>query len=130
MLHFIFELNQIFDEEIAKKFENYFDVVLLSQVLEHLPNPKFAVEKIRKVLKQDGICVIAVPHFGSFVSKIQRRNDMFITPPEHINFFQREDLRTCLKPEVFLHYTSIQLAVSIHLGLVKKFLIRYFRPSH
>jgi len=67
-------------------------VVLLSQTLEHIPDPEAAVRNLRTVLRPAGIAAIAVPHFGSALSKIQGRNDMYISPPEHLNFFSRAGL--------------------------------------
>lgn len=84
--------NQLFDLDFANANQEKFDVVLLSQVLEHIPEPAHAINLIQRVLKKDGVCAIAVPHFGSFISKIQGRNDMFITPPEHLNFFSIQGL--------------------------------------
>jgi len=84
--------NQLFDIDFANANQEKFDVVLLSQVLEHIPEPVNAVKLIQRVLKKDGVCAIAVPHFGSFISKIQGTKDMFITPPEHLNFFSIKGL--------------------------------------
>jgi len=44
--------------------DNSFDIVLASEVLEHLKDPKEIVEKISKVLKTGGFFVITVPHKG------------------------------------------------------------------
>jgi 2-polyprenyl-3-methyl-5-hydroxy-6-metoxy-1,4-benzoquinol methylase len=93
--------NQMFDEKFAEDNCNKFDVVLLSQVLEHIPNPQSAIKNIRTVLKSGGICVIAVPHFGSMVSKLQGKKDMFIIPPEHLNFFSLSGLNQAFKNNGF-----------------------------
>ncbi|MGC8846561.1 MAG: class I SAM-dependent methyltransferase [Candidatus Hydrogenedens sp.] len=47
--------------------DNNFDIVICSQVLEHLEDPKEAVLEIRRILKNKGIAVITVP----FEDKIQ-----------------------------------------------------------
>lgn len=94
-------LNQMFDEKFTEENRNKFDVVLLSQVLEHIPNPQSTIGSIRSVLKAGGICVIAVPRFGSLVSKIQGTKDMFITPPEHLNFFSLTGLNQAFKNNGF-----------------------------
>jgi 2-polyprenyl-3-methyl-5-hydroxy-6-metoxy-1,4-benzoquinol methylase len=93
--------NQMFDEKFTEENRNKFDVVLLSQVLEHIPNPQTTIRNIRAVLKAGGICVIAVPHFGSLVSKIQGTKDMFIIPPEHLNFFSLTGLNQAFKNNGF-----------------------------
>ena len=93
--------NQMFDEKFAEDNSNKFDVVLLSQVLEHIANPQSAIKNIKAVLKPGGICVIAVPHFGSIVSKLQGKKDMFIIPPEHLNFFSLSGLNQAFKNNGF-----------------------------
>ena len=89
------------DEEFVRNNIGRFDIVLLSQVLEHLPNLSEAVTNIWQVLKKGGICIIAVPHYGSTVSKIQGKKDMFITPPEHINYFSIRGLKALFADHKF-----------------------------
>lgn len=91
----------IFDDAFAADKEGAFDVVLLSQVLEHIPKPADAVRNLNRILRPGGVCVIAVPHFGSYLSKIQGKRDMFIVPPEHLNFFSKEGLRALFEQQGF-----------------------------
>jgi SAM-dependent methyltransferase len=85
-------LNVPFDARFAEQNTENFDIILLSQVLEHLPMDTDPIGTIERILSPGGICVIAVPHFRSFVSRLQGRRDMFICPPEHLNFFTIEGL--------------------------------------
>lgn len=39
-----------------------FDVVVLTEILEHLPNPGIALQEVSRVLKKDGIVVVSVPN--------------------------------------------------------------------
>ena len=80
-------LPSLLDQSFAKKNADSFDVVLLSQVVEHLPLDTNPIALINNVLTKNGICAVAVPRFRSLVSIIQGKKDMFITPPEHLNFF-------------------------------------------
>lgn len=41
--------------------ENKFEVVLCISVLEHLENPKLAIDEIRRVTKSNGIVIVSVP---------------------------------------------------------------------
>jgi SAM-dependent methyltransferase len=82
----------MFDREYALVHKGAFDVVLLSQVLEHAVYPEEVVRSIHMVLSEGGIAAVAVPHFGSALSRIQGKKDMFISPPEHLNFFSRKGL--------------------------------------
>jgi len=95
--HF-FEMNgfypdpSVFDYKYASLHKEEFDVVLLSQVLEHVSDPVEVVDSIHTVLRGNGVAAIAVPHFGSALSRIQKKNDMYISPPEHLNFFSKRGL--------------------------------------
>jgi 2-polyprenyl-3-methyl-5-hydroxy-6-metoxy-1,4-benzoquinol methylase len=84
--------NVSFDVNFAANNLGKYDAILLSQVLEHLPIDQDPIQNIHKILKPGGICVIAVPHFRSLISLMQGKKDMFIVPPEHINFFTIKSL--------------------------------------
>ena len=97
-----FEAENInFDEEFVKINNQKFDIVLLSQVLEHIPLKLNPIKNIYNTLKPNGICVIAVPHFGSTFSILQGKKDMFIDPPEHVNFFSINGLNNIFKRNGF-----------------------------
>ena len=49
------------------KFGNMFDIILCSEVLEHLSNPATLIQNIKKLLKNDGYLIITVPNgYGWF----------------------------------------------------------------
>lgn len=81
-----------FDDLMADRLKNRFNVALLSQTLEHVPDPEGMARNLNSVLRPAGIAAIAVPHLGSALSILQGHNDMFISPPEHLNFFSRAGL--------------------------------------
>ena len=82
----------LFDRAFAAQMRCSYDVTLLSQVLEHMPHPLDTVKNLHAVLRPGGIAAIAVPHFGSLLSRLQGINDMFVSPPEHLNFLSRRGL--------------------------------------
>lgn len=47
-----------------------FNVLTMWHTLEHLPNPKAAVEEIRRILKKDGLLVIATPNLDNFITRV------------------------------------------------------------
>jgi SAM-dependent methyltransferase len=81
-----------FDEGFAERMAGRYDIAALSQVLEHLPDPAATVRLLARILGPGGIVFIGVPHLGSLVSRLQGRGDMYITPPEHLNFFSMKGL--------------------------------------
>src|SRR3989344_9438654 len=60
------KLNVIKGEFPTKKLQKKkFDVIILSQVIEHLTNPKIFLENIYQYLKDDGIFYLATPNIES-----------------------------------------------------------------
>lgn len=46
-----------------------FDVVRMSHVLEHVPDPMAELKRIREILKDDGLLVIMLPNIGSALAR-------------------------------------------------------------
>jgi SAM-dependent methyltransferase len=85
-------LSGMLSDEFTHEHAGGFDVILMSQVLEHMPDLESTLKNLSTLLAADGIVVIAVPHFGSWLSRFQGKGDMFIVPPEHLNFFSSAGL--------------------------------------
>lgn len=69
-----------------------FDMILMSQILEHVIEPVNWVHKANNLLKSNGILCIAVPNFNSFFRYLLGAKDPFIIPPEHLNYFTPKGL--------------------------------------
>jgi len=46
--------------------KNYFDVVVMNDVLEHVEDEKKSLDETHRVLKKDGILIVTTPHKGLF----------------------------------------------------------------
>jgi len=88
-----------FDTSFAQDNSSRYDAVLLSQVLEHIDRPRQFIARISTVLKPKGIVAIAIPHFGSWLSRLMGKRDIFITPPYHLNYFSARGLSTLMQRE-------------------------------
>jgi len=84
--------------------DNYFDIVVLWHVLEHLPMPDGTIHEISRILSDSGILVIAVPNFGSFQSRIFRKHWFHLDLPRHLYHYERESLTDLLKRNRFKLY--------------------------
>jgi 2-polyprenyl-3-methyl-5-hydroxy-6-metoxy-1,4-benzoquinol methylase len=86
---------------------NYFDIVILSEVIEHLFFPEIALEKIKMVLKENGKLIITTPNLLVFSNRIRILFGYFeytekgIIIPEHIRFFSHDSLVKFLKKNGF-----------------------------
>ena len=87
-------------EKIKLDFEeNFFDVIICGDVLEHLINPKMVLEKIKKFLKPDGILIASIPNFRQIfiLYKIFIKGDFSYTSAgildeTHLRFFCKKNI--------------------------------------
>ncbi len=72
------------------RFYNQFDLLLLSHVVEHLPNIRETMRNLLKVLRLGGYVFIEVPNSSSevFVAEMD--------PESHLHFFSRQSLTLLL----------------------------------
>ncbi len=94
--------------EEANYPDEYFDVIFLSDVLEHLPNPIEILKEINRILKPDGILRMLVPNdlycLSVWIKKIIRGTKYrkpSVLPPIHLYFFSKDTLQKALKKTGF-----------------------------
>jgi len=98
-----FGLKNIYHGELlALKFpEKFFDVITLWHVLEHLEKPRETLEKIHRILKDDGLLVIESPDFSSPQSIFFKDKWQALELPRHLYHFSPKTLRKLLKSAKF-----------------------------
>jgi len=77
-----------------------FDVITLWHVLEHLPDLKEAVQKIKLLLKPGGVLIIAVPNHLSYDAKYYGPFWAGFDVPRHLWHFSKKSLPPIFKPEL------------------------------
>lgn len=85
----------------AKFQKNFFDLITLWDVLEHLKNPLKVLRECKRILKKDGVLFIQSPNMNSFMSKFQREYWEWLMPNEHLWHFSPKTLRKILKEAGF-----------------------------
>jgi len=73
-----------------------YEVILMSQVLEHVTSPVKWIAKCNKLQKIDDFLIIAVPNFESIFVRILKEKDPMCIPPEHLNYFTFNALKILL----------------------------------
>lgn len=103
-----------------------FDVILLSHVLEHIPDPVALLRVVGHHLSETGIVIVKVPNYGSLtVRHVQRWKSMCFVPGQHIWYFEPETLTRLMKLGEFVParmYTAGRLSfrsASVAKALVK-----------
>jgi len=96
-----------------------FDVVILSEVLEHVPDPKALLEASLEHLKADGICLITVPN-GYGVFEIDSWLYRTFRLHAAFNLFKRI-LRTFFPSHFTLHRTPTPATQNLECGHLQFF---------
>jgi len=78
-------------EEIFEK-KGPFDVVVMLDVIEHLPNPAEVLGLIHRHLSPEGRLVLTTGDWGAPVSRLMRAAWRLMTPPQHMFFFTRKSM--------------------------------------
>jgi SAM-dependent methyltransferase len=69
------------------------DVIVLFDVIEHLPDPRQTLALCQQHLNPGGIIVISTGDFGSAVARLAGARWRLMTPPQHLWFFTQESVR-------------------------------------
>lgn len=92
-------------EEIdLPQYENYFDLILLPDVLEHLFEPKMVLNKIKEYLNTNGKIIVSMPNFRHYSALIKifikgdfRYEESGIFDYTHLRFYCRKNIQELLE---------------------------------
>ncbi len=90
--HGLSVIGGVADEAVLARL-GLFDVIVLLDVIEHLPDPAATLTLCRQRLKPGGIIVMTTGDFASFYARVAGRNWRLMTPPQHLWFFTPESMR-------------------------------------
>ena len=97
------QIGNIESDEIQAP-EEYFDIVLCADVLEHLIDPWSAVDKISRYLKKDGLLIVSIPNLREWKNlyKVVFRGEFNYQPEggimdrTHLRFFCKKNITQLL----------------------------------
>lgn len=81
--------------------DNFFDVIVINHVLEHIENPLVILRQIEKKIKINGILLIGIPNINGIFPRIQKENWPSLQPLHHIYQFTPKTLELLLKKASF-----------------------------
>jgi len=77
--------------------DNFFDVVRIWHVLEHLPHPFATLKEIHRILKPKGLLIIGVPNFNSPFARLFKKRWSGLQVPRHLFQFTAPSVTSYLK---------------------------------
>jgi len=72
-----------------KNIESY-DVVIMTEVIEHLSDPKEFIQSIKKLLIQQGVCIFTTPNKSFYPKDVAWYSD---APPVHCWWFSEDSIK-------------------------------------
>jgi len=98
--------------------DNFFDVVTILDVIEHLKEPNVAINEMYRVLKSDGICLITVPALNWIYSKHDEENG-------HFKRYNIKDLKSLVDNDKFeilnySYFNTILFPIEAIIRLIEK----------
>jgi len=107
--------------------DNFFDVVVLSQSLEHVYSPGSYLGEIHRILKPEGKLIIGVPNIECVESKIFKENWHGLDVPRHLYFFTVVTLKSYLEKYGFEVEKILSKKFSLPLNGIKADLKAFIR---
>lgn len=104
-----------------------FDMVCLWDVIEHLPDPKAALGKIRKLLKPDGLLLINLPDIGTWQAKLAGKRFWWILSV-HLHHFTRKSIRDICSRTGFEVFHFQRYWQTLEFGYLERMAVHYRIP--
>lgn len=73
-----------------------FDVVVMTELIEHLPDPMPFLRRAAEVLRPGGLLYMTTPHGRGLSGRMLGANWSVLRPPEHLHLFSIDSARRCL----------------------------------
>jgi 2-polyprenyl-3-methyl-5-hydroxy-6-metoxy-1,4-benzoquinol methylase len=106
--------------------ENYFDVVTLWQVLEHVPYPLMVLKEVHRILKPGGLLATSTPDIEGILAKIFRRK-WWNLRRLHINQFTAKTLTGMLNRAGFKNVFSTSYKEYISMSMLVIPVLKYLK---
>lgn len=74
-----------------------FDVIVMAEVVEHLPDPVPYLETCYRLLRSGGMLYLTTPNFASLARRVLRQRWRAIEVPEHLLYFSPTPMRQLLR---------------------------------
>jgi SAM-dependent methyltransferase len=90
-----------------QRFEpDFFDAIVMWDVVEHIWDPRPVLHRLVEHLRPGGSLLLSTPDIGAATARLLRTRWAFMTPPEHLGFFDKGSLQFLLEDALGLEQTQ------------------------
>ncbi len=100
---------QVLSDNCLHGMPNFFDAIVMWDVIEHIWDPAEAFQKLFACLKPSGYLFISTPNLDALTAKMLGRYWWFMTPPEHTGLFSQRSLEYLFE---IMHGCAIKKRIS------------------
>lgn len=97
----------------ARYLDNFFDIIFLGDIIEHVPSPRDLLLECARILKTNGTLIISTPNLDSFWARATFKLYTWfkipwsvLTSPHHLFQFSEDNLKQFLKENKFTPVTT------------------------
>ena len=108
--------------------ESSFDAIVMSHVIEHVPDPTALLKECYRILRPNGKLISITPNTNGYLHKKYKNNWLHLDPPRHLHLFNANSLKivnnqafTCMKIYSTTHNYSGLLWASRNIQLNKEY---------
>jgi 2-polyprenyl-3-methyl-5-hydroxy-6-metoxy-1,4-benzoquinol methylase len=110
-----------------------YDVVLLLEVIEHVPDPNAFFAEVARLVRPGGTVLITTPAVDNFEGRYMARHCAHYTAPSHVSLFTTKAMRTLLERHCFVpvHCATDPAVASVRtLARSLVYSLDYASPQH
>lgn len=114
------DVTQAFLDDATAAALGGYDVVHMSEVLEHIPDPRGLLAIVERLLDPGGLCAVTAPNdYSPFQAALRDAcgfKPWWVAPPHHINYFDVESIQRLLEGR--FEVVSVETSFPIDLFLL------------
>src|SRR5688572_30336658 len=92
--------------EDARFERDFFDAIVMWDVVEHVWDPVAVCKRLVEHLRPGGLLVISTPDIGAPTARVMGKRWAFMTPPQHLGFFDGASMARLLEGHLGLRIVS------------------------
>lgn len=90
------------DAEKVNFKDNYFDIIIVHHVIEHIFDDRGVLKECYRLLKENGSLILGIPHEGGIIGRILRKvHKKLYQESEHVNFYSINSIRKLISESGF-----------------------------